>query len=221
MSAKPRLIVDVVADFVCPWCFVGLHGFVRAAAALAPAFEIVPRYRAYQLNPDTPEAGVDRAAYYARKFPDAEQRAMMRSRLVEAARAAGADFDPAAPTRLPNTLRAHQVLRRAHFEGRQTDVALALYAAYWRGGADLGDVTALADAAAQGGLDRNATIDALRAGAGREEARAEAEAMRAAGVSGVPTFIVNERSGFSGALAPDALRAALERAHKLTMESAA
>lgn len=218
---KPRLLVDVVADFVCPWCFVGLNSFLGAAEALAPDFVVAPRFRAYQLNPDTPFDGVDREAYYARKFPDPGQRAAMRARLVDAARGAGADFDPTTPKRLPNTLKAHQVLRRAQFDGLQIETAKALYEAYWSRGADLGDDDALADAAAQGGLDRAGVVEALRSGAGRAETAAEAHAMRTAGVSGVPTFIVNERRGFSGALPPAELRSALERAFELSKESAA
>lgn len=221
MTAAPKLLVDVVADFVCPWCFVGLNSLLAAARDLATTYEVVPRFRAYQLNPDTPLEGFDREAYYTRKFPDAELRAATRARLLEAAHAAGAEFDPALPRRLPNTLKAHAVLRRAHFERRQVEVAIALYDAFWKGGADLGADETLADAAARGGMDRAAAVDALKSGADRAETINEAQAMRAAGVSGVPTFIVNERHGFSGALPPFELRGALEHALKLSMETVA
>ena len=60
MTEKPRLIVDIVSDFVCPWCYVGLHSYKAAEVALAGEFAIAPRFRAYQLNPDTPAQGVDR-----------------------------------------------------------------------------------------------------------------------------------------------------------------
>lgn len=218
---KPRLLIDVVADFVCPWCYVGLHSYLRAASLLAAEHDVVTRFRAYLLNPDTPAEGVDRAAYYARKFPDAGQRAAMRSRLVAAAQAAGADFDPATPLRLPNTLKAHQVLRLSHADGLQIETAQTLYRAYWSEGADLGDDAALAGAAARAGQERAAVLAALASGSARAETAAEAGAMRAAGVSGVPTFIVNERSGFAGALPPAELAAALAHALKRSMESAA
>ena len=42
--------------------------------------------------------------------------------------------------------------------------------------------------------------------------KAEADAFRGAGVSGVPTFIVNERTGFAGALPPARLADALRQA---------
>ena len=93
MSEKQRIIVDIVADFVCPWCFVGLSSFLYAKEELDQTFEVIPRFRAYQLNPDTPFEGVDRQAYYEKKFPDAAQREIMRARLIESAMTAGADFD--------------------------------------------------------------------------------------------------------------------------------
>ncbi|HBS36285.1 MAG TPA: hypothetical protein DEA50_14610, partial [Parvularcula sp.] len=47
---------------------------------------------------------------------------------------------------------------------------------------------------------------------GGPAAAAEAEAFRRAGVSGVPTFIIGERTGFSGGMAPPTMIAALKEA---------
>jgi predicted DsbA family dithiol-disulfide isomerase len=212
MTAKPRLVVDIVADPVCPWCFVGLNSFLRAKQSLSEEFEIIPRWRAYQLNPDTPPEGADRKAYYREKFPDENYLNEARARIKETGEAAGAPFDPGTPTRLPNTIRAHQVLRWAHFEGLQEKVALALYRGFWENDEDLGDVETLARLAGEAGMDKEKTRARLEAGEDEAVVRGEAQAFRAAGVSGVPTFIVNERTGFSGALPPDQLAAALRKA---------
>lgn len=212
MTARPRLVVDIVADPVCPWCFVGLNSFLRAKESLSGEFEVIPRWRAYQLNPDTPPEGADRAAYYRKKFPDETYLNQMRAHIREAGAAAGAPFDPALPTWLPNTIRAHQVLRWAHFEGLQEPVALALYRGFWENDEDLGDLETLARLAGEAGMDAEKTRARLAAHEDEAAVREEAEAFRAAGVSGVPTFIVNERTGFSGALPPDQLAEALRKA---------
>lgn len=212
MTARPRLVIDIVADPVCPWCFVGLNSFLRARETLSGEFDIIPRWRAYQLNPDTPPEGADRKAYYREKFPDENYLNEMRAHIRDAGEAAGAPFDPALPTRLPNTLRAHRVMRWAHFEGLQEKVALALYRGFWERDEDLGDVDTLARLAGKAGMDAEKTRARLQAGDDEAVVREEAEAFRAAGVSGVPTFIVNERAGFSGALPPDQLAAALRKA---------
>lgn len=211
MNAPPRLVVDIAADFVCPWCYIGLRSFMAARNDLAADYEVVARFRAYQLGPETPEEGVDREAYYQMRFPDPEFRAESRKRLVASAAAVGFDFDPSIPKRLPNTLKAHTVLRAAHFEGAHETAALSFYAAYWERGADLGDDEMLVALAAAAGMNETAARKALASVESRNETLAEARAMIQAGVQGVPTFIVNERTGFSGALPPAALSAALRK----------
>lgn len=209
---RSRLLVDIVSDPVCPWCYVGLKSFQHARDRISDAFQVLPRIRAYQLNPDTPVEGVDRAAYYAKKFPDETQRAQMVHALKAAAAGAGFQFDPLSPKRLPNTLRAHQLIRFAHYSGAQERIAEMICDAYWNKGADIGDAETLAALAEKAGL---AADNARRMIANAENAadvKTEADHFRAAGVTSVPTFIVNERTGFSGALPPSRLADALKEA---------
>lgn len=209
---RPRMLVDIVADPVCPWCYVGLKAFQQARDKISDEFQVLPRIRAYQLNPDTPAGGVDRVAYYASKFPDEAQRAEMVHALKAAAAGAGFSFDPLGPKHLPNTLRAHQLIRLAHFDGAQERLAEKLYSAYWDAGADIGDIETLVSIAREAGLDPDNARRDLNNEQSAGEVRAEADAFRRAGVSGVPTFIVNERAGFSGALPPSRLADALRQA---------
>ncbi len=205
-----RLLVDVVSDIVCPWCYVGVRSFIAARDALKTEYEFVVRYRPYLLNPDLPARGVDRHAYYARKFPDKAQLARAREAIRANAREAGFDFDPSAPPHLPNTLRAHQLIAAAQEFNLQERAALALYSAFWDALGDVGDDETLAAIGEGLGLTRESVL-ALMASNGPAVA-AEAEAFRRAGVSGVPTFIVGERIGFSGGMAPPEMAAALKEA---------
>ncbi|MBT8471315.1 MAG: DsbA family oxidoreductase [Marinicaulis sp.] len=208
----PRLLVDIVSDPVCPWCYVGFKAFQHARDQIADEYHVLPRVRAYQLNPDTPSEGADRVAYYAKKFPDEKQRAEMVLQLKAAAVGAGFTFDPLGPTHLPNTRKAHQIIRLAHFDGAQERVTDKIFNAYWDDGADIGDDDVLIKIADDAGLDAaNARRD-LSQPLSINQVLAEAEAFRRAGVSGVPTFIVNERDGFSGALPPARLAEALRQA---------
>lgn len=212
-SPEPtRLLVDVVSDPVCPWCYVGLKSFQHARDRLADKFQLLPRIRAYQLNPDTPTSGVDREAYYARKFPDETQREQMVMALKAAAIGAGFSFDPLGPKHLPNTLKAHQLIRFAHFDGAQERVAENLYAAYWNDNADIGDIDVLTAIGTSAGLHEESIRADLANEKSASEIRDEADAFRRAGVTSVPTYIVNERNGFSGALPPARLADAMVQA---------
>lgn len=212
---RPRLIVDIVSDPVCPWCYVGLKSFLLARDRIKDRFIVLPRIRAYQLNPDTPLEGVDRRAYYAKKFPDEKQREAMTMELKAAALGAGFTFDPGKPEHLPNTLKAHQLIRLAHFDGAQERLALALYSAFWDKGADIGDEETLVAIAKDAGLDPDNARRDLNDPKSAAEVKEEADAFRGAGISGVPTFIVNERNGFAGAMPPVRLAETLVQAAEL------
>ncbi len=211
-AARPRLLIDIVSDPVCPWCYVGFKAFQLARDRLNDEFQILPRMRAYMLNPDTPAGGVDRAAYYAKKFPDEAQREQGAMQLKAAALGAGFKFDPAVPTRIPNTVKAHQLIRLAHFDGAQERLVERLYGAYWDEGADIGEDDVLVSIADEAGLDTENARRDLNNPQSKNTILAEAEAFRRAGVSGVPTFIINERDGFSGAMLPDRMAQAFRQA---------
>src|SRR3990167_3110601 len=164
---KPRLIVYIVADVVCPWCYVGVKSFLASRDALAADYDVAPRFRPFQLTPGLALAGVDRHEFYRANFPDAEALAAAREAIRENARAAGFDFDPAAPALLPNTVKAHQIVRLAHFAGVQERAVLAIYRAFWDEMKDIGDDATLIDIARRAGIDDGLAAAAL---ASREDA---------------------------------------------------
>jgi predicted DsbA family dithiol-disulfide isomerase len=215
MNAAP-VTIDLVSDPVCPWCYVGVRSFLKARAAIGADRMIVTRYRPFMLNPALPKSGVDRHAYYRAKFPDAGALAAAGAALVRNAEEAGFSFDPSAPAHLPNTLKAHQLIRFAHKSGRQDAMTRAIYAAFWDGLQDIGDDETLIDLAGEADLDREEARALLASADDAASLAHEAEMFRRAGVSGVPTFIVNNRTGFSGGMPPAALGDALARAIELS-----
>lgn len=211
MSRNEPLLIDVVSDPICPWCYVGHGALGFALMALSFEGEVALRYRPYRLRPDTPKAGLDRDAAMAAKFPDPAQREQMRAALMEAARGAGVSFDPGTPSWLPDTTDAHRVIRWSHEGGHQRDVAGAIFEAYWQRGEDIGDRDVLAAAAGRGGMDKDEVAQRLGSDEDLDDVAQEAAAFRAGGVASVPTFIVGETQGFSGALPKAELLEAIKR----------
>ena len=114
-------------------------------------------------------------------------------------REAGITYDFNRIRRSPNTLDAHRVIRWAEPEGLQTRTAMALFRRYFELGEDISDPGVLRAAAEEAGMD-GAAVAALLAGeADRAEVRAEAEAAREMGVTGVPTFIIAGQYVLTGA----------------------
>ncbi|MBP7243415.1 DsbA family oxidoreductase [Amaricoccus sp.] len=190
--------LEVISDVVCPWCYLGVAQLLRALRDRGDSLFAIS-WKPYQLDPDIPPEGRDRAAHMKAKFGDLARLAPVHDRLREAGRAVGLTFDFAAIRRAPNTLDAHRVIRWAAAEGRQTATALEIFRRYFEAGEDVSDPAVLAAAAETAGLD-GAAIGRLLAGdADRAETLAEAEAARSMGVTGVPTFLLGGRYAVVGA----------------------
>lgn len=60
------LIVDIVSDLICPWCFIAKRRVEKTAALLNQEIEI--RWLPFELNPSMPKDGMERKVYRAGKF---------------------------------------------------------------------------------------------------------------------------------------------------------
>ncbi|QYZ71082.1 DsbA family oxidoreductase [Neotabrizicola shimadae] len=190
--------LDVFADPVCPWCFVGKAGLDRALEA-RPGHPFTVEWHPFQLNPDTPREGVDKRSWLEARFGGKAQVDAVHDRLREVARKAGVDLDPDVPKRIPNTLDAHRLIHWAGLEGRQSAAVGTLFRAYWREGRDIGNPAVLADIGAAIGMDRAAVVRLLASDADVDETLAREDHARQRGVRAVPTFVIADRHVVSGA----------------------
>ncbi len=188
---QPRRI-DVISDAICPWCWIGKRQMERALALLGQPFSI--HWRPYQLNPDMPVEGVERAAYRAAKFGSVERGAELDANVAAAGRAVGLEFRHDRMLRTPNTIAAHRLIRWAG--ERQNDMVEALFQAYFQDGEDIGDHATLTAIAATLGLD---AAEFLASEEHAAEVRAEDAQFRRIGINGVPSFALDGQVMFSGA----------------------
>lgn len=209
------LRLTVVSDAICPWCWIGKRRLDDALAALAvsdPDLTFAVAFFPFLLNPELPEEGVEREAYRIAKFGSLERSRALDARVAEAGAASGLTFRHDLMRRTPNTVNAHRLSRLAAGAGVQRAVMEGIFRAHFAEGRDIGDIAVLADIAAAAGMDRGAVAERLSGDEGREEVRAEAAAARGAGITGVPTFVLNRHILFSGAEAPETIAAALRTA---------
>jgi predicted DsbA family dithiol-disulfide isomerase len=208
--------IDIVSDAICPWCYVGKRQLERALATLAAeglTFDV--HWNPFQLNPDMPAEGRDRAAYRAWKFGSAEKSAALDQRITDAAAAVGLEFRTDLMTRTPNTIDAHRLIWFAGQNGVQDAAMEAVFKAYFTQGRDIGDHAVLADCAVEAGLQRQAVMDFLAGDLADKEMRAADQAARQAGVSGVPSFFLDGYNLFSGAMPAANIADALRRARDI------
>lgn len=210
MSEVQPVLIDVVSDVVCPWCFVGAKHLEQALASVSGA-PIVVRWRPYQLDPTIPDGGVDRKAYMQKKFGDGPQLKEAHQRLEALGGNAGIAFDFDAIQISPNTLDAHRLIRWAFEAGVQDMIVKALFSAYFERGIDIGDKSVLADIAGACGMDRGLIRAKLDTAEDKEAVRAEIAEAQKIGITGVPFFIMNGKVGVSGAHPPQTLLDALKQ----------
>ena len=220
MDALPR--IDVISDAICPWCYIGKRQLESALKRLdQDQLRFSVMWHPYQLNPDMPAEGADRATYRAAKFGGAERAAAIDRRITETAATVGLEFHLEKLTRTPNTLNAHRLIRFAAQQGVQDGVVEALFKAYFCDGADLGDSELLAAIGGTGGLDPDEIWKMLASDEGKRKVLANDQMARNAGIQGVPSFALQGHVLFSGALAAEDMANAFRQAWDVLKNRAA
>ncbi|HEU4350919.1 MAG TPA: DsbA family oxidoreductase [Burkholderiales bacterium] len=193
--------LEVASDVICPWCYIGKRRLEKALAMLKSELTLQVSWLPFQLNPGMPKEGMPRAEYRRAKFGSPERSRQLDARVIAEGRSEGIDFAFDRIERTPNTSEAHRLIALA---GNQTAVVDALFRAYFEDARDIGDPAVLADIATQcrvpGWPERAPDVSALE------------DEVRGMGISAVPTFIFDRKSGISGAYPPETLAQAIRQA---------
>lgn len=192
--------IEIFSDIVCPWCFVGQS---RLAAALAkrPEIPVEVIWLPFELNPAMPPEGRPRAEYLLERFGDVNRFADAQRQLQQIGEQEGIRFNFTGIQRMPNTRRAHVLLAHARRVNPDVQPRLAriLFEAYFSEGLDIADPGCLVELARRVGLEGVAADRTLD----DPDLHAEVQALESLAarwnVSGVPTFIFDRHTGFSGA----------------------
>jgi predicted DsbA family dithiol-disulfide isomerase len=194
--------IDIVSDVICPWCYIGKRRLERALGR-RPRLTATRSWHAFQLNPDLPVEGVSQKLYLAAKFGSAQSAARACAALAVAGRVEGIHFAFDRIGRIPNTLRAHRLIRFAADAGAADTIVEALFHAYFVEGLDIGLIDVLAALAGRNGCDRAEVRHYLEGDAGSAEVRAADRRARRAGIHAVPCFVFERGYAISGAQEPE------------------
>jgi predicted DsbA family dithiol-disulfide isomerase len=205
--------IEVWADVVCPWCYIGKK---RLQSALEQRefedVEIV--HRAFQLDPTASTVTEPTVDHLAAKYGVSLDEALaMMSNVTEVAAAEGLDY------RLDlcmtgNTRDAHRLVLWAQDEDPSTAQRLleAMYAAYFEQGRGVFTTDDLAALAAEAGLDADAAREMLAGTAYLDQVIEDQVLARTFGANGVPFFVIDRAYGVSGAQPVEVFLNALDQA---------
>ncbi|MDF1718228.1 MAG: DsbA family oxidoreductase [Antarcticimicrobium sp.] len=209
-NAAKGIQIDIASDVVCPWCIIGFLQLRRALSRTGLAARL--RWHPFELNPDMPPQGQNLREHVAEKYgTTAEDSDRARETLVEMGAELGFTFAFTDDSRIVNTFAAHQLLDWAEGQGRQHDLKLALFAAYFTRGEDVSDPAVLERTAIAAGLDGPAARRALDSGAHAGAVRAKQRVWTERGVHGVPTMVFGQKYMVTGAQEVDGYITLLNR----------
>ena len=216
ISESSNIVIDVISDFACPWCYVGfmrlqnaIDRFKDMEAAKQKNLDIEVRWHPYMIDIRTKPNGERYMDYNRRRWGSDGWVASMK----QSARSDGCKFEnwgnQNPDSMWANTLHAHrlmQFVRQKHGWSKIHSFKNLIFQCYYEKGWNISDINVLIEVGVLGGLDKQELEQYLNSDAGKQEVMEEdRRAKNESHVSGVPYFTVHglRIKPFSGAQSTD------------------
>ena len=205
------LHVEVIADLVCPFCYLGKHRLEKALLAVQGPSDV--SWHPYQLNPEIAKEGVRFDDYLTRRFGSPANVQPVLDGLTDEGKREGIDFRFEKIRRMPNTMHAHQLMYLAEKLGKdQGSLAEDLMAAFFEHGEDIGETDVLLSLGARHGFEKDEMLGVFDDAAATQLILTREGQVRSSGIAGAPGFLLNRRLLLIGAQDADSMVNAFDRA---------
>ena len=205
------MIIDVWADVVCPWCFIGKRRLERALSSFEHRDKVTIRHRAFQLQPDADEVVPTRELLAKKYQASPEQVTAMQANVCAVADGEGLCY-ALDETLSGNTFDAHRLLLWSATLGKQDELLETLFSNYFEKSLPVFSHADLVAAAVSVGIDADKADDLLVSDRYGDEVLADRNLAQQLGASGVPFFVFDMKYGISGAQPLEAFTRTLEAA---------
>jgi len=205
--------IDVWSDFLCPFCHLGRRQLQLALEQFEHADEVDVIWHSFQLDRNAPaELEGSNVQRVADKYGvSLEQMEQTHRAMAEAAAEVGLDFQWDR-TRGGNSYDAHRLHHYARSVGREQEFMDRLMRGWYSEGASLGDHDTLVTLATEAGLEEGAVREVLGSDDFGQEVRTDLALAGSIGISSVPTFVLDQKYGVSGAQGVESILGALRYA---------
>lgn len=204
--------IDVWSDVVCPWCYLGKKRLEAAIDGLDFRDEVEVHWRAFQLDPSAGTEPKDLRTAIDRKYGPGSFDGMT-ARLGALGEDIGIDYRFDLAQRVTSVPALMLVAWIEEQQGLAAADALhdRLFRAYFTEGENIADPANLVDWAVEVGADRELAGEAVATGAGRDRVVADLEGAAERQITGVPTFVIDDRAVVPGAQDVETLRLLITR----------
>ncbi len=169
---------------------------------LKAEYKIDVEWRPYYLRPDTPPEGMELPDYIIRARASGAD-----ERLQSMASMHGMKFN--SPERIYNTRIAHEATEYAREHGKALEFHHIVFRQVYSDGLDISQWNILRAAAEEAGLDANDMQAVVDGGKYTAEVAEQVMQAQQIGVTGVPTYVINDRYAVVGAQPYEAFKRAL------------
>ena len=190
--------INILSDPICPWCYIGKKCFDDAINHFESLYFNI-QWLPFQLNPNMPKKGMDRKKYLIKKFGNEKKTIEIYTPIILKFNENKIDFDLSKIQFTPNTFNANQLIYLGQLEAKANEVVENLFKAYFVDGKNLGDINCLIEIGIKSGLTRKITSTTFETIKDIKIVQNIEDKYRKVGVSGIPTFIINNDYVVSGA----------------------
>jgi predicted DsbA family dithiol-disulfide isomerase len=159
---------------------------------LTAEYNVDVEWRPYYLRPDTPSEGMDLPEYILRARASGAD-----ERLQSMAAVYGMEFN--SPDRIYNTRLAHEATEYANEHGKPLEFHRVVFRKVYAEGQDIGKWDVLRAAAEEVGLDGQDMQNVVGGGKYTAHVAEQVRWAQQIGVTGVPTYVINDRYAIVGA----------------------
>lgn len=206
--------IEVWADVVCPWCYIGKRRLQSALAERGIADDVEIIHRAFQLDPTASTTTAPTIDHLAAKYGVSRDEALaMMSNVTEVAAGEGLEYH-LDRTMTGNTRNAHRLVLWAQDQDPVAAQRLleAMYSAHFEQGRGVFSTDDLVALAAESGLEADAAREMLAGSAYLDQVVEDQVLARTFGANGVPFFVIDRAYGVSGAQPVEVFLQAIDQA---------
>ncbi|MET9241828.1 DsbA family oxidoreductase [Nonomuraea sp. NPDC003709] len=210
-AASTRLTIDVWADVLCPWCYLGEQRLSAAIAQSSHADDIELKVHTFQLDPAAPAEVFATLDYLSKKYGvSAAQARSMEEGMAGQAAAEGLRYEVDRPAR--NTFDLLRLVHLGAEYGLSWEYLRAMQTEVFSGNPDAFERDTLVRIGEEVGIPADEIWDVLATDRYADAVRADHDTAVALGARGVPFTVLGERLGIPGAVSVSEYASAIDQA---------
>ncbi|MDA7824245.1 DsbA family oxidoreductase [Candidatus Pelagibacter sp.] len=182
--------INIFADTICGWCFIGHRNF-NTALKKFPKVKFDIKHVPFQLNPDMPMEGISRDKYLEIKFGGKNYAAPMYENMRLKGNASGINLNLDKIKKTPNTVLSHLLIILSEQFNLQNEIKEKIYQSYFIDGLDIGNINILVDIAKKNNITENIFKDFINE-KNIELINSKLSTPREKNISGVPFFEIGK-----------------------------